>query len=387
MAQTADRWDLLRQGIAAAKTGDKERARSLLRAAAEDNPRVEITWLWTATVAEGPEELEHSLEQALALNPTNEKVRAWLERARAERKARSVPPASGPPPANAPHIQARSTKWRCPICDQSFTARPQRCVQCRSILTVGDLDDFFEDHDVRRELVESAIERLERFGRTDDPAIRYRTLGLAYLNLGQPRDAAVHLRTASDLRPEDRKLRRTVRELMERLAVETKEIAADRPARKDVGTVEIEAEMLVDVRQTARQALSAKPQDAGEERRPVILVVDDSPTVRKLVEVTLERKGYQVLAAANGMESLAKMKETTPDLIILDVTMPHLDGYKICRVVKENALTSEVPVVFLSGQDGFLNKVRGRMAGAVEYLTKPVKPETLVRVVSQNLPR
>lgn len=121
------------------------------------------------------------------------------------------------------------------------------------------------------------------------------------------------------------------------------------------------------------------------ERAKVILAVDDSPTVRKLVAVTLERQGYRVVSAADGMQALAKLQDVIPDLILLDIAMPHLDGYQICKVIKANDLTCDVPVVMLSGKDGFFDKVRGRMAGAVDYVTKPFDPQALLRILEKNL--
>ena len=64
----------------------------------------------------------------------------------------------------------------------------------------------------------------------------------------------------------------------------------------------------------------------------VILVVDDSPTICRLVSTTLERQNYQVITVTNGLEALAKMNEANPDLILLDITMPHLDGYQVCEI-------------------------------------------------------
>jgi twitching motility two-component system response regulator PilG len=68
-------------------------------------------------------------------------------------------------------------------------------------------------------------------------------------------------------------------------------------------------------------------------------------------------------------------------LILLDITMPRLDGYQVCKLVRGNAATKNVPVVMISGKDGFFDKVRGRMAGSTAYITKPFGPETLIKTV------
>jgi twitching motility two-component system response regulator PilG len=118
-----------------------------------------------------------------------------------------------------------------------------------------------------------------------------------------------------------------------------------------------------------------------------ILVVDDSPTICRLVTTALERRGYQVFSAADGLEALAKMSDMLPDLILLDITMPRLDGYQLCKIIKSNKETKHTPVVMLSGKDGFFDKVKGRMAGAADYITKPFKSDTLLGAVIKHTNR
>jgi twitching motility two-component system response regulator PilG len=117
--------------------------------------------------------------------------------------------------------------------------------------------------------------------------------------------------------------------------------------------------------------------------RGTILIVDDSPTVRKILSLTLEKEGYKVVAANDGDQALVALGKMLPDLIFLDITMPNMDGYEVCRRIKKNPKTASVPVVMLSGKDGFFDKMRGRMAGATEYLTKPFQaPDVLKSVAS-----
>ena len=112
-----------------------------------------------------------------------------------------------------------------------------------------------------------------------------------------------------------------------------------------------------------------------------ILVVDDSPTVRKLISGKLEKSGHEVFCAVDGMDALAKLDEVVPDLILLDITMPRMDGYQVCKMIRNNNMTKDIPVVMISGKDGFFDKVRGRMAGTTGYITKPFGPETLMKAL------
>jgi len=114
-----------------------------------------------------------------------------------------------------------------------------------------------------------------------------------------------------------------------------------------------------------------------------VLIVDDSPTVRKIVGLTLQRQGVQVLAAGGAIEALAKLDETVPDLILLDINMPNMDGYQLCKIVRANKTTRDVPVVMLSGRDGLFDKMRGRISGANDYITKPFEPAALIDALNK----
>jgi twitching motility two-component system response regulator PilG len=116
-----------------------------------------------------------------------------------------------------------------------------------------------------------------------------------------------------------------------------------------------------------------------------VLVVDDSPTIRKLVEITLRREGIQVVFAENGITTLAALTRHRPSLIILDIMLPAINGYQICQVIKRHPRCRGIPVIMLSGKDGAFAKVRGRMVGAAEYLTKPFTPAELLESVRRHL--
>ena len=125
-------------------------------------------------------------------------------------------------------------------------------------------------------------------------------------------------------------------------------------------------------------------QPADTVSKPTILVVDDSPTVQKIVSVTLSRHGYQVEVSSNAMQALAKLNEFIPDIIFLDINLPHMDGYQLCKIIKGNELTKEVPVIMLSGKDGIIDKMRGKLVGATDYITKPFEPNSLVSAIKKQ---
>ena len=120
-------------------------------------------------------------------------------------------------------------------------------------------------------------------------------------------------------------------------------------------------------------------------RRPLVLVVDDSRTVQRMVLSTLEKELFRVQIAEDGLQALAKLNDETPSLILLDITMPRMDGYQVCKVITGNDMFKHIPVVMLSGKDGFFDKVRGRMVGAKDYITKPFKADLLVKTVRKRI--
>ncbi|NEO83098.1 MAG: response regulator [Spirulina sp. SIO3F2] len=112
-----------------------------------------------------------------------------------------------------------------------------------------------------------------------------------------------------------------------------------------------------------------------------ILIVEDSPTNRQILSDSLEKAGYIVLIARNGKEALAQLKETQPELILLDVMMPELDGFETCRLIKANPQLQDIPIVFITALTETEHKVLGLKLGAVDYLSKPLRhQEILVRV-------
>lgn len=109
-----------------------------------------------------------------------------------------------------------------------------------------------------------------------------------------------------------------------------------------------------------------------------ILLIEDDPDIQKMVQLSLKYQGgHQVTVASGGAEGLQKASTEPPDLILLDVMMPEMDGYETCRCLKAQAGTRHIPVVFLSARAQQAEIQKGRELGAVGYLVKPFDPMTL----------
>lgn len=118
-----------------------------------------------------------------------------------------------------------------------------------------------------------------------------------------------------------------------------------------------------------------------------ILAVDDDALNLKLVAATLGREGYQVITASNGKEGVRKAEEELPDLIILDVMMPEMDGYQACGFIRKNPKTANTPIMMLTSLGSVEEKIRGFDAGADDYLAKPFAPDELLAHVKVLLRR
>ena len=128
-------------------------------------------------------------------------------------------------------------------------------------------------------------------------------------------------------------------------------------------------------------SVAAKKQEAASKR---ILVVEDSNTTRTVIRKMLSQQGYKVIEAKDGLEALDKYEETSPDLILLDVIMPGMNGYQTLSALKKSHNLGDTPVIMLSAGD-LINKMKGKMAGSAEYLTKPFNALQLVKTVKQHL--
>lgn len=113
-----------------------------------------------------------------------------------------------------------------------------------------------------------------------------------------------------------------------------------------------------------------------------ILVVDDSPTERHVLVELLTRKGYQVLTAESGEEGIEKAKSEQPDLVLMDVVMPGLNGYQATRTLTRDDATKHIPVIVCTSKGQATDKIWGLRQGAQDYMVKPINPEELLAKIA-----
>ena len=112
-----------------------------------------------------------------------------------------------------------------------------------------------------------------------------------------------------------------------------------------------------------------------------VLVIDDSKTIRRSAENLLTKEGCDVITATGGFDALAKIANARPEIILVDIMMPRLDGYQTCALIKNSTEFKATPVVMLSSKDGMFDKAKGRVVGSDEYITKPFGREELLGTI------
>ena len=117
-----------------------------------------------------------------------------------------------------------------------------------------------------------------------------------------------------------------------------------------------------------------------------ILLVDDEPNLRELLRHMLELGGFDVVEAEDGLEALEKLEEMVPDIMILDVMMPNLDGVSVCKKLRADAEFASLPIIMLSGKTQYKAVQEGLAAGANRYLCKPITVDELIQNVRELLP-
>ena len=119
--------------------------------------------------------------------------------------------------------------------------------------------------------------------------------------------------------------------------------------------------------------------------RKKILIVDDDAELVELVSFNLKQAGYSIGTASDGVEAIKKARSLGPDLIVLDIMMPELDGFAVCEILRRDAATASIPIMMLTALSSELGRMAGLGAGASDFLTKPFSPRLLVARIEELL--
>ncbi len=361
---------LLTDTASAIAAGDRELAQQEIESVMPENTDCPTAWLMRAFTSESMSECETAISRALDLDPNNETAIAGLNwfhgiQALAEWQIGAA-------------RQAEEAARQAELERQAELKRQAEEEAARKAELERQAEEAARQAELERQAEESArlaeLERQAELQRQAEEAARLAELERQAEIQRQAAEAARQAELERQAQTEQLAESKTDEEL-DRLQQEVETLA---------GEVQQEVEMPTAV---AESNQSGKPV-SGEERsssQSLILAVDDSPTVRKLVSLTLGANGFEVLTAADGIEALNILSDTLPDLILCDINMPRLGGYKLCKFVKKHERTQSIPVVMLSGKDGVFDKMRGKLSGCDDFISKPFESEELVAKIREHL--
>ena len=136
---------------------------------------------------------------------------------------------------------------------------------------------------------------------------------------------------------------------------------------------------------TAPQAAKPKADLEAAERKPTILVVDDSVTVRKVTSRFLERQGLNAVVAKDGVDAMEILQQSTPDLILLDIEMPRMDGFEVATQVRNNQRLQQIPIIMITSRTGDKHRTRAFKTGVNDYMGKPFQESELLEKIQTLL--
>jgi len=404
----------LNDGVVAAKANKGMIARLQFEQVTEIDPNCVIGWVWLAWTCDSPEQANSHLRKAQKLEPNNETVKKFLEvastldqfdpekgigpavvGAQVKPAAAQVKPATqrqqspaSSKTGNQVEASPRKTETQAakqkpadakplgdsPNKDQSPSSHEgQPSTETPTI----EFDDGEAAAAAERERAAKAFAFIANKaasvasdGKADSPEAK---ASVAEQVNATPAPSGASTSNAAkpseDLEAELHKLTANIEQMQEEIRAET--------AQQQQPTTTPVAEII-----DAPSSSAEEPKGANS---GTILIVDDSATVRKIVSMTLETAGYNVISAEDGIEATKILVKSSPNLILLDIKMPRMSGYKLCKLIKAHPDTSSIPVIMLSGKDGVFDKLRGKMVGCNDYISKPFESADLLASVSEHI--
>lgn len=340
-------YDLISEAIQLAEGHYFEPAKKALVQFLKTHPKSSKGWIWYSRVSGNMKAVESALNNAALISPKDPAVVEEVEKFRLAKK----------------RVQKALIR-HCPFCwapvEDTFT----ECLFCKSHLQIHG-KFFVSNRPANQEIIEKAIKRYERvINREKNPTANF-YLGMAHLNLEQWEQGLDRIIEACEQTPESAFFAQQQKALMTFMAsIETMPQHEVYTRKSDTGT----------------DTVPLSPINKNK-----ILVVEDSAVTRKVITMALTQNGYEVAQTKNGPEALTYIETNRPDLILLDIIMPGIDGYQVLTAMKQQQWMKNVPVIMLTAMGKLIDKLKGKMAGASEYLTKPFDPDELIEIVEKYL--
>lgn len=337
--------DLKQLAIWKAEKNEMKKAQKLFISYLRAHPKDLTGWIWLSRIADNMKAKLVILQNASIISAKSVHVVRELRRLKLAR-------AAGCPEAGV--------VLNCPFCWTPVLEHFAACPYCKAYLVI-EKTLFKGNRNVIQEMMEEAIHRYIKIVLVEEDVKALYNLSLAYLNLGKWEDALDPLYKIRKLVPSDSFYKQQLTLLLDHMA--TLDLSTEN---------EIEGIALLD-------------DNAQEAVRKRVLVVEDSATTRKVIKIILQQEGIEVIEAKDGIEALAKFNELIPDLVLLDIIMPGVDGYQVLATMKKSYSLKKIPVIMLTSRDSLFDRMKGKMSRSNEYLTKPFTPELLMAKVKKYL--
>ncbi|MCI5127263.1 MAG: response regulator [Candidatus Electrothrix sp. AW3_4] len=344
------RQKLLDEGIKLCERLELNKAQKKLMPFVRDNRKSALGWLWLSRSLTDLPKIKKALGEAYKCSPKDPQILEDVKKARL--------------------FQGSGKLIRCPFCFAPLEQHIILCSYCQAnALSNSSTLAQIDPYKVERKVVLRAATRFERLLADEvNPRLLYYA-GAAYLNLNDFEKALTYFDLLMPIVQVDKKLQKIskqVREIVDYIASSQNMDTDDRAKNSWHEQKEKREKRLI----TNRSACKT------------VLVVEDSPTTRKVIKMTLTSGDFRVIEAADGVEALSRLNEERPDLVLLDIMLPKIDGYRILSILKKNSDTKDIPVVMLTSKNRIIDKVKGRLSAASAYLTKPFKPAELIDMVN-----
>ncbi|WP_310599246.1 response regulator [Desulfobulbus sp.] len=336
---------LLDSSIEKAEQQQYKEAHSDLVQYMKKNRSNSVAWIWYSRIQGNVEIMKKALKMAANLDADNPLVKEE------QSKFDTV----------SDHLTDDVVR-KCYFCWAPLNKSASVCQYCRGHLAITR-ETLTQSGSADAGWLKQSHERYSRIlGKHPRSLIALYCLALISVNSRNFQDALAYLDKAAKMAPDKALFANQLKLLLDHLARQSVE---EQPVSEKTATA------AVPVSEETADVVAAPEQK-------MILVVEDSSTTRKVISITLSRQGYRVVEAADGLEALSRISEERPDLIMLDVILPKMDGYKILSIIKGNREFKDIPVIMLTSKDGFINKMKGKMAGSSAYLTKPFDPDMMI---------
>lgn len=341
--------DDLTLGIRFAEGNHFKKAHALISIYLKSNPKSSKAWLWYSRCLGSIKAIASALDNCSRLMPNNNQILEEVDKVQ-----------------QAGRCVKDTVVRRCPFCWAPLNRDARYCHYCKARLSISAALDEKTLEEVNSKYLIDAVTRYTDVVARENNVKAVYYLCLANCNLNKAEEALDLLNETSRTNPDNKFLSDQLNVVIKHLATQLNTYEQTTVQPREV------------------RSKSAAKTGSGDSRKK-ILVVEDSPTTRKVVVLTLKQKGYILVEAKDGLEALSRINEERPDLVLLDIVLPKMDGYRILSIIKKTPELKDTPVILLTSKDGLINKVKGRLAGSTAYLTKPFEPRELIETVRKYI--